>query len=90
MKRWTGVAVLVLAAAVAGADEGMWMPSQLPELADQLISSGLELDPARADALTAMGFLEDRQYNNPIAASDYFERALRHRKENLQNGNSPT
>jgi TolB-like protein/Flp pilus assembly protein TadD len=36
----------------------------------------LELDPARADALTAMGFLEDRQYNNPVAASDYFERAL--------------
>ena len=36
----------------------------------------LELDPTRADALTAMGFLEDRQYDNPAAASDYFERAL--------------
>ena len=36
----------------------------------------LELDPTRADALTAMGFLEDRQYHNPAAARDYFERAL--------------
>ena len=36
----------------------------------------LELDPARADALTAMGFLEDRHYDNPVAASEYFERAL--------------
>ena len=36
----------------------------------------LELDPTRADALTAMGFLEDRQYDNPAAAIDYFERAL--------------
>ncbi|MEJ2257726.1 MAG: hypothetical protein P8X98_12130, partial [Woeseiaceae bacterium] len=36
----------------------------------------LELDPTRADALTAMGFLEDRQYNNAEAARDYFERAL--------------
>ena len=36
----------------------------------------LELDPTRADALTAMGFLEDRQYDNPVAARDYFERAL--------------
>ena len=36
----------------------------------------LELDPTRADALTAMGFLEDRQYDNPAAARDYFERAL--------------
>jgi TolB-like protein/Flp pilus assembly protein TadD len=36
----------------------------------------LELDPARADALTAMGFVEDRLYTNPVAARDYFERAL--------------
>lgn len=36
----------------------------------------LELDPDRADALTAMGFLEDRKYSNTVAASDYFERAL--------------
>jgi len=36
----------------------------------------LELDPTRADALTAMGFVEDRQYTNPVAAKDYFERAL--------------
>ena len=36
----------------------------------------LELDPTRADALSAMGFVEDRQYSNPEAAKDYFERAL--------------
>lgn len=36
----------------------------------------LELDPNRADALTAMGLLEDRKYLNAPAARDYFERAL--------------
>lgn len=36
----------------------------------------LELDPTRADALSAMGFVEDRQYSNAVAAKDYFERAL--------------
>jgi len=36
----------------------------------------LELDPTRADALTAMGFIEDRQYDNNVAARDFFERAL--------------
>ena len=36
----------------------------------------LDLDPTRADALMAMGFLEDRQYGNALPASDYFERAL--------------
>jgi len=36
----------------------------------------LELDPNRADALTAMGFLEDRKYDNATAARDYYERAL--------------
>ena len=36
----------------------------------------LELDPTRADALMAMGFLEDRQFSDAVAASDYFERAL--------------
>ncbi len=36
----------------------------------------LELDPTRADALTAMGFIEDRQYDNPVTAGEYFERAL--------------
>jgi TolB-like protein len=36
----------------------------------------LELDPARADALMAMGFLEDRQFSDAVAASNYFERAL--------------
>jgi len=36
----------------------------------------LELDPTRADALMAMGFLEDRLYVDAAAAGDYFERAL--------------
>jgi TolB-like protein/Tfp pilus assembly protein PilF len=36
----------------------------------------LELDPTRVDALTAMGFLEDRKYDNAVAAREYFERAL--------------
>lgn len=33
------------AAAAAGADEGMWLPSQLPELAPRLAARGLEGDP---------------------------------------------
>ena len=47
--------VLVLGLAVAAgarADEGMWMPSQIPELASELRAAGLELDPARLADLT--------------------------------------
>ncbi|HKY31405.1 MAG TPA: S46 family peptidase [Candidatus Polarisedimenticolia bacterium] len=36
-----------------GADEGMWRPSQLPELAGRLKSSGVSLDPARLTDLTS-------------------------------------
>ncbi len=41
-----GVLALMLTgcAVLAAADEGMWMPSQLPELAGQLEAAGLELD----------------------------------------------
>jgi TolB-like protein/Tfp pilus assembly protein PilF len=46
------------------------------DMAEPPARRALELDPTRADALTAMGFLEDRHYNDPVAASDYFERAL--------------
>ena len=44
--------------------------------AEPAAQRALELDPTRADALTAMGFVEDRQYDNTVAARDYFERAL--------------
>ncbi len=37
---------LVLACGAAQADEGMWRPSQMPELAAQLKARGLKLDPA--------------------------------------------
>ncbi|TDR22355.1 tetratricopeptide repeat protein [Marinicella litoralis] len=37
----------------------------------------LELEPNRADALTAMGFLEERKYTNDEVARDYFERAIK-------------
>ena len=36
----------------------------------------LELDPNRADALTAMGFVEHRKYDNAAAAREYYEKAL--------------
>ena len=39
-------------AASARADEGMWMPAQLPELAAQLKSAGFEGDPAALADLT--------------------------------------
>jgi hypothetical protein len=49
-------ALLVLAAlpvfAPAKADEGMWMPSQVPQLAPQLKKLGLQIDPARLSSLT--------------------------------------
>jgi hypothetical protein len=35
-----------------GADEGMWMPRQIPELAADLAKRGMELDPARLADLT--------------------------------------
>ncbi len=41
-----------LAAASLPADEGMWMPSQIPELGAELQAAGLELDPARLTDLT--------------------------------------
>ncbi len=48
----------VLLASVAGiafgahADEGMWMPSQLPQIADQLAAAGFKGDPAALADLT--------------------------------------
>ena len=45
---------LMLAAlsSVAQADEGMWMPQQLPQIAKQLKAAGLKLDPAKLTKLT--------------------------------------
>ncbi|ANB17993.1 Hypothetical protein I596_1971 [Dokdonella koreensis DS-123] len=49
--------ILALAAAIAvvspaSATEGMWQPSQLPAIADDLKAAGLELDPAQLTDLT--------------------------------------
>ncbi|OYW96777.1 MAG: dipeptidyl-peptidase 7 [Alishewanella sp. 32-51-5] len=44
--------VLALTSGFALADEGMWMPQQLPEIASELKAAGLELDPANLTKLT--------------------------------------
>lgn len=44
--------VLALASSFAMANEGMWMPQQLPEIANELKTAGLELDPATLTKLT--------------------------------------
>lgn len=46
-----GCALLLLAAALP-ADEGMWMPSQIPDLAPELRAAGMALDPAKLADLT--------------------------------------
>lgn len=51
MKRLVPALCAVLAAPLA-ADEGMWMPRQLPALAGELAAAGMELDPARLADLT--------------------------------------
>ena len=38
--------LLLCAATTARADEGMWMPSQLPDIAAQLRAAGFKGDPA--------------------------------------------
>lgn len=43
---------LTLAAGAAHADEGMWMPSQLPQLRAQLMAAGFRGDPAALADLT--------------------------------------
>ncbi|WP_423185852.1 S46 family peptidase [Alishewanella sp. d11] len=44
--------MLAFTSTLAIADEGMWMPQQLPEIAQQLKAAGLELDPANLTKLT--------------------------------------
>ncbi|RZJ02330.1 MAG: S46 family peptidase, partial [Rubrivivax sp.] len=47
------LAAAALAATTAHADEGMWMPKQLPQIAKSLKAGGLALDPAKLSDLTA-------------------------------------
>ena len=47
----TLIALAILSTA-AHADEGMWMPQQLPQVAKELKAAGLELDPANLTRLT--------------------------------------
>ncbi|WP_333607600.1 S46 family peptidase [Arsukibacterium sp.] len=44
--------LLALASSFACADEGMWMPQQLPQIAPQLSAAGLELDANNLTKLT--------------------------------------
>jgi V8-like Glu-specific endopeptidase len=44
--------VLALASSFAMADEGMWMPQQLPDIAKELKAAGLALNPADLTKLT--------------------------------------
>lgn len=54
---YSGVALLaVLATAPALAEEGMWLPNQVPALADKLKQAGLTLDPATLADLNAAPF----------------------------------
>jgi hypothetical protein len=46
------IAPLLLCAATAQADEGMWMPSQLPDIATQLKAAGFKGDPKELADLT--------------------------------------
>lgn len=49
----TLIALAILSTtAAAHADEGMWMPQQLPQVANQLKAAGLALDPASLTKLT--------------------------------------
>ncbi|HEY1149730.1 MAG TPA: S46 family peptidase [Pseudoduganella sp.] len=46
------LALAILSTASAYADEGMWMPQQLPQVAKQLKAAGLKLDPSTLTKLT--------------------------------------
>jgi hypothetical protein len=48
----TLLSLAVLTSFSASADEGMWMPQQLPQVARQLKAAGLKLDPASLTKLT--------------------------------------
>jgi hypothetical protein len=48
----TLLTLAILCTSAAYADEGMWMPQQLPQVAKQLKAAGLKLDPAALTKLT--------------------------------------
>ncbi len=48
----TSMAAILLAGQAALADEGMWTPDQLPDIASQLREAGLELNPQALSDLT--------------------------------------
>jgi hypothetical protein len=48
----TLLSLAILTSFAAQADEGMWMPQQLPQVAKQLKAAGLKLDPAALTKLT--------------------------------------
>ncbi|MFL6671972.1 MAG: S46 family peptidase [Massilia sp.] len=48
----TLLSLAILTSFSAQADEGMWMPQQLPQVAKQLKAAGLKLDPASLTKLT--------------------------------------
>ncbi|MFC5460468.1 S46 family peptidase [Massilia niabensis] len=48
----TLLSLAIFTSFAAQADEGMWMPQQLPQVAQQLKAAGLELDPATLTKLT--------------------------------------
>ncbi|CAH0309431.1 Dipeptidyl aminopeptidase BII [Massilia sp. Bi118] len=48
----TLISLAILTSFAAQADEGMWMPQQLPQVAKQLKAAGLKLDPASLTKLT--------------------------------------
>lgn len=57
MRRTTPLALATLAVAIgvsfaAHADEGMWVPQQLPEISGPLKKAGLKLDPKQIADLT--------------------------------------
>lgn len=52
MKKTLTTLVAMSLCQLASADEGMWMPQQLPQVAKQLKAAGLKLDPATLTKLT--------------------------------------
>ncbi|HEY0592399.1 MAG TPA: S46 family peptidase [Thermoanaerobaculia bacterium] len=52
LKKFVVAVLLLVTASFASADEGMWMPQQVPQLADQLKAKGLQLDPGQFADLT--------------------------------------
>ena len=46
MRKFAITLAVVASASSAHADEGMWLPEQLPDVADRMRTLGLELDPA--------------------------------------------